>query len=447
MREPTVIFATDLEGDVEQGLRLASELAAERCATLVVAHVVLLERADGEAMLYGGVELMTRDPGHALRALSPTDTSVPHRSLLLYGEVLDQLAGIASDPSVELVVMETRPRGALERLLGRSLVERLGARIDCPIVTYRAGSTTPTRRSAGAHTVLSPSLVLQLTLDARVDALLDWMDRRVYMAASIARHRSVQRAVASLAAAQGPFERRVRDELSLELREHLHATKAAGIEIWLDVPDPLDEDASDVTPRRALSIGQEANRSPDWDAWMAAVARDGAAVSLPMRAGDGHPPVVVAGARVPRTSGRSAVLALTFDARRGFLRILAQPGPTPSAETYAFDERGVMLSDSRFADQLRRVGLLPAAGQTLGQLRVCDPGTRFLDAAASVDLESWPLTHMAAAAVAGHDGVNTRGYRDYRGVPVIGAWRWIPSFHFGVAAEMDLSEARLSRAS
>ena len=32
------------------------------------------------------------------------------------------------------------------------------------------------------------------------------------------------------------------------------------------------------------------------------------------------------------------------------------------------------------------------------------------------------------------------GYRDYRGVPVVGAWTWLPEYGFGVATEMDQDE-------
>ena len=31
--------------------------------------------------------------------------------------------------------------------------------------------------------------------------------------------------------------------------------------------------------------------------------------------------------------------------------------------------------------------------------------------------------------------------RDYRGVPVVGAWRWLPQLGFGVATQIDSGEA------
>jgi len=51
------------------------------------------------------------------------------------------------------------------------------------------------------------------------------------------------------------------------------------------------------------------------------------------------------------------------------------------------------------------------------------------------------LTHAAAEAVAERDGVNVDGYRDYRGVPVVGAWKWLSDEGFGIATEVDVSES------
>jgi serine/threonine protein kinase len=50
-------------------------------------------------------------------------------------------------------------------------------------------------------------------------------------------------------------------------------------------------------------------------------------------------------------------------------------------------------------------------------------------------------TKMAAAAIAGNAGADLDGYRDFRGVPVVGAWTWLPQCNLGLAAEADKAEA------
>ena len=48
---------------------------------------------------------------------------------------------------------------------------------------------------------------------------------------------------------------------------------------------------------------------------------------------------------------------------------------------------------------------------------------------------------MARSAIAGRSGFSVNGYRDYRGVPVFGAWLWDSSLDFGLATEIDADEA------
>ena len=47
---------------------------------------------------------------------------------------------------------------------------------------------------------------------------------------------------------------------------------------------------------------------------------------------------------------------------------------------------------------------------------------------------------MAKSALKGETGYDFDGYRDYRGVLVVGAWSWLPEFGLGVASEMDYAE-------
>jgi serine/threonine protein kinase len=52
-----------------------------------------------------------------------------------------------------------------------------------------------------------------------------------------------------------------------------------------------------------------------------------------------------------------------------------------------------------------------------------------------------PLTKMASAATAENAGIDLDGYSDYRGVPVVGAWTWLPKYDMGLATEIDVAEA------
>ncbi len=114
-----------------------------------------------------------------------------------------------------------------------------------------------------------------------------------------------------------------------------------------------------------------------------------------------------------------------------------------TGETYAFNQDGLMLTSSRFERQLRELGLIPDDPVTASTARIYlrDPGGD-LTAGFRCDepLESRPLTRMARLCVAGHDGDDLDGYRDYRGVQVVGAWRWLDDLKVGVATKVDVDE-------
>ena len=48
---------------------------------------------------------------------------------------------------------------------------------------------------------------------------------------------------------------------------------------------------------------------------------------------------------------------------------------------------------------------------------------------------------MVRRAINGSTGVEVKPFRDYRGVPVIGAWMWLPHYGFGVGTKIDAREA------
>jgi len=139
-----------------------------------------------------------------------------------------------------------------------------------------------------------------------------------------------------------------------------------------------------------------------------------------------------------------AILAVGVDAASTFSRLLEVARLGATGETYAFSREGRLLSPSRFEDQLREIGLLSKDPRVRSfmNIEVRDPGVDLTRGRVpELPLLARPLTRMAAAAVAGEEGMDLEGYRDYRGVEVVGAWRWLDSLDLGIATEIDRDEA------
>jgi len=155
------------------------------------------------------------------------------------------------------------------------------------------------------------------------------------------------------------------------------------------------------------------------------------------------PPTMFFAAPIRDDLGRViAVLTQRINPGEDFSRVLQASRMGESGESYAFDRDGLMLSDSRFDDMLRQVGLIEADQMSMLNVQIRDPGGNMLDGHRPQHaVDARPLTRMAASAVRGERGVDTNGYRDYRGVPVFGAWEWGDRLGMGITAEIDVSEA------
>lgn len=140
----------------------------------------------------------------------------------------------------------------------------------------------------------------------------------------------------------------------------------------------------------------------------------------------------------------AGALALIINPDLEFSRILSVARSGASGETYAFDQTGLMISHSRFDEQLKTLRLLEATNTTSAlNLRVSDPGGDLTQGfqPTNGDAAARPLIHLAASAVDGQDELAVAPTRDYRGVPVVGASRWLPQFGFGVVTQVDAAEA------
>jgi eukaryotic-like serine/threonine-protein kinase len=139
-----------------------------------------------------------------------------------------------------------------------------------------------------------------------------------------------------------------------------------------------------------------------------------------------------------------AALGLRIRPEREFTQILQMGRMGQTGETYAINKDGLLVSNSRFDDQLARIGLLPdtADAQSILNISLRDPGgdmtTGFRPKVRRVEQ---PLNRIGAAALKGNSGVVMECYNDYRGRPSVGAYTWLPKYEMGIITEIDHAEA------
>jgi diguanylate cyclase (GGDEF)-like protein len=155
------------------------------------------------------------------------------------------------------------------------------------------------------------------------------------------------------------------------------------------------------------------------------------------------PPTMFAATPIIDASGEIlAVFTIRIDPISDFSSLTGLGRIGATGETYAFSRDGYLLTESRFDDQLRGIGLLKSRQQSVLSVRVADPGGNTIKGyRTSIPINERPLTLMASDATLGNCGQNTDGYRDYRGVSVFGAWLWDENIGLGLTTEIDAGEA------
>jgi PAS domain S-box-containing protein len=123
-----------------------------------------------------------------------------------------------------------------------------------------------------------------------------------------------------------------------------------------------------------------------------------------------------------------ALLALRLDTQIEFGRITASGRVGATGETYFSNDRGFLLSPSRFEPQLLASGRLESGQSSILNIALTVPGqSRYA---------------LSAEQIRQHNsGNDSTGYADYRGVNVLGVWTWNGDLGIGVITEMDIEEA------
>lgn len=96
-----------------------------------------------------------------------------------------------------------------------------------------------------------------------------------------------------------------------------------------------------------------------------------------------------------------------------------------TGESYLVNKDGYMITESRFAKHLKEMGLAK---------RRCSLELKM------INQETGKLTAGVQQCISGNNGFDGSGYKDYGGITVLGVWRWLPEFNWGVIVEIDRDE-------
>lgn len=295
---------------------------------------------------------------------------------------------------------------------------------------------------------------LKTVLDADVTALDGWMDNQRVTAELVATDQGLQSIVRELlTAAEGAADAR-HDLIQSDTQRKLRARLAQPLRLGDFVGFVLISSGGFVLAADDDAAVGSVISGYRLDFFSRVISGE-AAVSRPFLSPLAWPdengelradqPCMYAAVPIHGEDGRPmAALGLRIRPEEHFTRILQVARSGRTGETYAFDRQGGLLSESRFDDELKRIGLLVdrPGSKSILNVELRDPDVDMTTGARPGSRrEDQRLTRMAEQAVLGADGYDVDGYRDYRGVPVIGAWRWLADYDLGVATEIDLQEA------
>ena len=309
---------------------------------------------------------------------------------------------------------------------------------------------------SGIESTMKKSLQSQLTtlLNVEVAMLRTWFEVQQSSAESEANSTALRELTSQLLEAAQPA---VESETTInttavhrDIEKQLGATMSSHRFVGYFIANKSQEiiSASDATLigwKELPSFDSLLNKALDGSSTVSAPFRSVSALkSFDGQYRTGMPTMFVAAPIRDENFQVMAVLALQIRPEENFTKILQLGRIGDSGETYAFDRDALMVSNSRFDSDLMLLGLIPQAGDSRSMLsiQVRDPGGNIVEGFRSDRLRiEMPPTRMAASAISGESSNNVEGYRDYRGVTVVGAWSWLEDYDIGVTTEIDHAEA------
>ena len=139
MRFSRILVPVDFSNYDARAVALATSLAKDSGAELVILHVVEHPSAYGEGALYHGLpEPSIETLRVMLHDIKPPDGTTRFEHRFLRGHPAETIVEVAAAEEADLIVMGTHGRTGVHRLLMGSVAESVVRHAPCPVLTYRS---------------------------------------------------------------------------------------------------------------------------------------------------------------------------------------------------------------------------------------------------------------------------------------------------------------------
>jgi nucleotide-binding universal stress UspA family protein len=144
MNKPNILVPVDFSTAQSRAVNLASLLARDMNARLVIVHV----EEPASAYLVGGAYYGSANPQHEdlvslLHDVAPSAPDVEYEQRMLSGLPADAIVNCADEIDASFIVMGTHGRTGLSRVLMGSVAEAVVRRAPCAVVTIKEEARTP----------------------------------------------------------------------------------------------------------------------------------------------------------------------------------------------------------------------------------------------------------------------------------------------------------------
>jgi nucleotide-binding universal stress UspA family protein len=133
----TILFPTDFSACSEAAFRLASSLARDYSAALVVLHVYPPPLDHSEEIARRPPDSYEDSLWKNLKEIRTDDLKYDIDYQLIEGDAAAEIARVAAERPCDLIVMGTHGRTGIERVLLGSVAEKVIRHATCPVLTTK----------------------------------------------------------------------------------------------------------------------------------------------------------------------------------------------------------------------------------------------------------------------------------------------------------------------